>query len=218
MANGGNAAKAMQKILGKIIRPLYFDGPAFRGYLNFCAFNSVCSGRRRPDGGRVQLSAVQAAGPLQCDRLGQGPRSRGQNEHLQEQREPRVQGGPRGAVHLGHQGVPREAQVGLSPRNGTHCCFTRITSFHFYSSSHYSELLAAGTFQPLDSSLISGIKDGDFSEHFVTPSGVSSVVKHYFKDCQDVQFGKHVERVDLNADQSGWKIKTKVKKRKETNL
>ena len=46
-------------------------------------------------------------------------------------------------------------------------------------------------------------------EHFVTPEGVSSLVKHYFKGAQP-QFGKHVSSLDLREDRSAWTVRTQT--------
>ena len=65
--------------------------------------------------------------------------------------------------------------------------------------SYYSDLLTSGILTPMKSSSVSGMKesdDGGTTEHFVTPAGVSSVVKHYLKGV-DVHFGKHVQSMDI---------------------
>lgn len=49
----------------------------------------------------------------------------------------------------------------------------------------YSELLSAGVLQPLDS-LVEGLKHRDGDENYMTPQGMSSVVKHFLS-----QSGRH---------------------------
>lgn len=48
-------------------------------------------------------------------------------------------------------------------------------------ASWYSELLSAGLLQPL-SALIEGLRHADGSQNYVTPLGMSSVVKHYLSE------------------------------------
>uniref|UniRef100_A0A672FDR3 Renalase, FAD-dependent amine oxidase n=1 Tax=Salarias fasciatus TaxID=181472 RepID=A0A672FDR3_SALFA len=63
-----------------------------------------------------------------------------------------------------------------------------ISATPAYAQSHqsfYSELLAAGVLKPLDC-IIEGLKQKDISYNYVTPLGMSSLVKHFLSES-----GKH---------------------------
>lgn len=51
----------------------------------------------------------------------------------------------------------------------------------FVRVSWYSELLSVGILQPLNS-LIEGQRNSDGSQNYVTPLGMSSVVKHFLSE------------------------------------
>ncbi|KAM8924097.1 renalase isoform 2-T2 [Pelodytes ibericus] len=76
-----------------------------------------------------------------------------------------------------------------------------------YAQKHrifYDELLAQGIFKPLNSA-VEGMmmKDGTFN--FVTPQGVSSIVKHYLKlSGADVSYESHVTQINLQGDK--WEV------------
>ncbi|XP_047464367.1 renalase isoform X2 [Mugil cephalus] len=70
-----------------------------------------------------------------------------------------------------------------------------ITATPTYARSHhsfYSELLSAGILQPLDCP-IEGLKHKEDSENYVTPLGVSSLVKHFLSQSgADLQLEHHM--------------------------
>ncbi|XP_068247553.1 renalase-like isoform X2 [Palaemon carinicauda] len=74
-------------------------------------------------------------------------------------------------------------------------------------SMYYEELIGAGILAPLTCS-IEGMKDSaEGTNHYVTPKGISSVVKHFMNSANiDVKFGYHVNRIDLSDNK--WNVQT----------
>uniref|UniRef100_A0A672FEY9 Renalase, FAD-dependent amine oxidase n=1 Tax=Salarias fasciatus TaxID=181472 RepID=A0A672FEY9_SALFA len=80
-----------------------------------------------------------------------------------------------------------------------------ISATPAYAQSHqsfYSELLAAGVLKPLDC-IIEGLKQKDISYNYVTPLGMSSLVKHFLSES-----GKHTP--DCTRRGASWEVKRKV--------
>lgn len=70
-----------------------------------------------------------------------------------------------------------------------------ITATPTYAHAHhsfYAELLRSGVLQPLDG-LVEGLQQKDDSRNFITPHGMSSVVKHFLTQSgADLFFERHV--------------------------
>lgn len=65
------------------------------------------------------------------------------------------------------------------------CCIFSLQScniFVFSLSSFYQELLMNGIFKPLEGTTEGMMAMEEGTVHYVTPSGMSSVVKHYLKE------------------------------------
>ncbi|XP_037319559.2 renalase [Pungitius pungitius] len=86
-----------------------------------------------------------------------------------------------------------------------------ITSTPSYAQSHqrfYSELLSAGVLQPLDS-LVEGLKHRDGDENYVTPQGMSSVVKHFLSQSgADLFLERHVTALYRRG--ASWEVQRKA--------
>ncbi|CAN9508811.1 unnamed protein product [Ophioblennius macclurei] len=80
-----------------------------------------------------------------------------------------------------------------------------------YAQSHksfYSELLAAGVLKPLDC-IIEGLRQKDNSYNYVTPLGMSSLVKHFLSESgADLFLERHVTGVYRRG--ASWEVKRKV--------
>ncbi|XP_063077429.1 renalase isoform X2 [Engraulis encrasicolus] len=74
-----------------------------------------------------------------------------------------------------------------------------ITATPYYAKIHhsfYEELLAQGILRPLTSSVEGMMSREDGLKNYVTPKGVSSIVKHYLKESgAEVLFDRHVTHV-----------------------
>ncbi|KAI3365040.1 hypothetical protein L3Q82_010095 [Scortum barcoo] len=86
-----------------------------------------------------------------------------------------------------------------------------ITATSAYAQSHhsfYSELLSSGVLQPLDS-LVEGLKQKDGSKDYMTPLGMSSVVKHFLSQSEaDLCFEHHV--TGLYCRGTSWEVQRKA--------
>ncbi|XP_040922639.1 renalase [Toxotes jaculatrix] len=86
-----------------------------------------------------------------------------------------------------------------------------ITATPAYAKSHhsfYSELLSSGVLQPLHG-LIEGLKQKDDSKNYVTPLGMSSVVKHFLSESgADLFFEHHV--TGLYRRGASWEVERKA--------
>ncbi|XP_029953876.1 renalase isoform X2 [Salarias fasciatus] len=86
-----------------------------------------------------------------------------------------------------------------------------ISATPAYAQSHqsfYSELLAAGVLKPLDC-IIEGLKQKDISYNYVTPLGMSSLVKHFLSESgADLFLERHVTGVYRRG--ASWEVKRKV--------
>lgn len=86
-----------------------------------------------------------------------------------------------------------------------------ISATPAYAQSHhsfYSELLAAGILKPLDC-IIEGLKQKDNSSNYVTPLGMSSLVKHFLSESgADLFLERHVTGVYRRG--ATWEVKRKV--------
>ncbi|XP_064118040.1 renalase-like isoform X1 [Macrobrachium nipponense] len=75
-------------------------------------------------------------------------------------------------------------------------------------SAYYEELIGAGILAPLTSHIEGMRETGEHTNHYVTPQGVSSIVKHFMKSANmDVRYGHHVNRIDLSGNK--WNVETK---------
>lgn len=85
-----------------------------------------------------------------------------------------------------------------------------ISATPAYAQSHhsfYSELLAAGVLKPLDC-LIEGLKQKNITYDYVTPLGMSSLVKHFLSESgADLFFERHVTGVYRHG--ASWEVKRK---------
>ncbi|XP_073345705.1 renalase isoform X2 [Pagrus major] len=85
-----------------------------------------------------------------------------------------------------------------------------ITATAAYAQSHhsvYSELLSAGVLQPLDG-LVEGLRQRDGSTDYMTPLGMSSVVKHFLSESADLFFERHV--TGLYRRGASWEVQRKA--------
>ncbi|XP_035468131.2 renalase [Scophthalmus maximus] len=86
-----------------------------------------------------------------------------------------------------------------------------ITATPAYAQSHhsfYSELLSSGVLQPLLGQ-VEGLRHRDGSSDYVTPLGMSSVVKHFLSESgADVFFERHV--TGLHRRGASWEVETKA--------
>ncbi|XP_068455372.1 renalase isoform X2 [Clinocottus analis] len=86
-----------------------------------------------------------------------------------------------------------------------------ITATPTFFKSHfrfYSELVSAGVLQPLDS-LVEGLKHRDGEQHYVTPRGMSSLVKHFLSQSgADLFFERHVTGVIRRG--ASWEVQRKA--------
>ncbi|KAK2884350.1 renalase isoform X1 [Channa argus] len=86
-----------------------------------------------------------------------------------------------------------------------------ISTTPAYAKSHhsfYSELLSSGILKPLQG-LIEGLKQNDDYTHYVTPLGMSSVVKHFlYQSGADLFFEHHV--TGLYHRGASWEVQRKV--------
>lgn len=86
-----------------------------------------------------------------------------------------------------------------------------ITATAAYAQSHhsvYSELMAAGVLQPLDG-LVEGLRQRDGSTDYMTPLGMSSVVKHFLSESgADLFFEHHV--TGLYRRGASWEVQRKA--------
>lgn len=85
-----------------------------------------------------------------------------------------------------------------------------ITATPFYAQSHknfYTELLNAGILKPLDC-LIEGLQHKDDNRNYVTPLGMSSVVKHFLSQSgADLCLDRHV--TGLYRRGASWEVERK---------
>ncbi|XP_036428913.1 renalase isoform X1 [Colossoma macropomum] len=84
-----------------------------------------------------------------------------------------------------------------------------ITATPYYSRIHksfYEELLLHDLLKPLEATIEGMMLKDEGSLNYVTPSGVSSIVKHYLKESAgaEVCFGHHVTHVYCRG--SGWEV------------
>ena len=76
----------------------------------------------------------------------------------------------------------------------------------------YKSLLASGVLKPANVSMIQGMREerlgeGERTEHFIVPDGMSSLVKHFFKQSgAELNFGRRVAVVD--QQDSLWRVRT----------
>ncbi|XP_026869228.2 renalase isoform X1 [Electrophorus electricus] len=86
-----------------------------------------------------------------------------------------------------------------------------LTATPYYAKVHksfYEELLLHGIIKPLEATIEGLISNEEGSVNYVTPSGVSSIVKHYLKESgAHVLFGHHVTHVCCKG--SGWEVHQK---------
>lgn len=86
-----------------------------------------------------------------------------------------------------------------------------VTATAAYAQSHqsfYSELLSAGVLKPLDC-LIEGLRQKDGSKDYVTPLGMSSLVKHFLSESgADLFFEHHVTGVYRRG--ASWEVEKKT--------
>lgn len=86
-----------------------------------------------------------------------------------------------------------------------------ISATPAYAQSHhsfYSELLTAGVLKPLDC-IIEGLREKDISLNYVTPRGMSSLVKHFLSESgADLFLERHVTGVYRRG--ASWEVKRKV--------
>uniref|UniRef100_A0A3B1IQB6 Renalase, FAD-dependent amine oxidase n=1 Tax=Astyanax mexicanus TaxID=7994 RepID=A0A3B1IQB6_ASTMX len=83
-----------------------------------------------------------------------------------------------------------------------------ITSTPYYSKIHksfYEELLQHDILKPLEATMEGMMLKDEASINYVTPSGMSSIVKHYLRESgAEVFFGHHVTHVSRRG--SGWEV------------
>ncbi|XP_070708149.1 renalase [Pempheris klunzingeri] len=85
---------------------------------------------------------------------------------------------------------------------------TATPSYFQSHSSFYSELLSSGVLQPFDS-LVEGLKHKDGSRDYMTPLGMSSVVKHFLSESgADLFFEHHV--TGLYRRGASWEVRRKA--------
>uniref|UniRef100_A0A3Q1IUD0 Amine oxidase domain-containing protein n=1 Tax=Anabas testudineus TaxID=64144 RepID=A0A3Q1IUD0_ANATE len=85
-----------------------------------------------------------------------------------------------------------------------------ITATAAYAQSHhsfYSELLSSGVLQPLRG-LIEGLKQNNDCTNYVTPLGMSSVVKHFLSQSADLFYERHV--TGLFRRGASWEVQRKA--------
>ncbi|XP_026993483.1 renalase isoform X2 [Tachysurus fulvidraco] len=74
-----------------------------------------------------------------------------------------------------------------------------ITATPYYSKIHksfYQELLTHGVLKPLEATVVGMMAMEEGTEHYVTPSGMSSIVKHYLKEAgAEVFFGHQITHI-----------------------
>ncbi|KAK3869347.1 hypothetical protein Pcinc_025331 [Petrolisthes cinctipes] len=74
-------------------------------------------------------------------------------------------------------------------------------------SSYYEELVSAGVLAPLTNKVV-GMRGGEDTKHYVSPAGVSSIVKHYMKQANiNPRFEQHVRSIEEAAG-GKWNVKT----------
>ncbi|XP_037782200.1 renalase-like isoform X1 [Penaeus monodon] len=74
-------------------------------------------------------------------------------------------------------------------------------------TTYYEELINAGVLAPLTTKVVGMKVTDEGTKHYVTPSGVSSIVKHFMKEADiDAKFGHHVSSIETNGDK--WNVKT----------
>ncbi|XP_076856342.1 renalase isoform X1 [Brachyhypopomus gauderio] len=83
-----------------------------------------------------------------------------------------------------------------------------ITATPYYAKVHksfYDELLLCGILKPLEATIEGMLSNAKGSINYVTPSGVSSIVKHYLNESgAEVLFGCRVTHVRLKGP--GWEV------------
>lgn len=86
-----------------------------------------------------------------------------------------------------------------------------ITATPAYARAHhsvYSELLSLGLLQPFDS-IVEGLKASEGSRNYVSPLGMSSLVKHFLSESgADLVCGRHV--TGLFCRGASWEVRTKL--------
>jgi len=76
----------------------------------------------------------------------------------------------------------------------------------------YQALLASGVLKPANISMIQGMREdrlgeGERTEHFIVPDGMSSLVKHFFRQSgAELNFGRRV--AEVNRRDSLWQVRT----------
>ncbi|XP_071540579.1 renalase-like isoform X3 [Panulirus ornatus] len=74
-------------------------------------------------------------------------------------------------------------------------------------SSYYEELINAGVLIPLSSKVLGMRTSDEGTKHYVTPNGISSIVKHFIKEANVTpKFDHHVRSIDL--DNGKWNVRT----------
>ncbi|ROT61390.1 putative renalase isoform X2 [Penaeus vannamei] len=74
-------------------------------------------------------------------------------------------------------------------------------------TTYYEELINAGVLAPLTTKVVGMKVTDEGTKHYVTPSGVSSIVKHFMKEADiDAKFGHHVSSIETNDGK--WNVKT----------
>ncbi|KAM3860008.1 renalase [Diretmus argenteus] len=100
-----------------------------------------------------------------------------------------------------------------SPDNSSHSAdlgAQYITATEYYSHAHhsfYEELLSVGVLKPLEAP-VEGLKHQDGSRHYMTPLGISSVIRHYATQSgADLVFEHHV--TGLYRRGASWEVHRK---------
>lgn len=87
-----------------------------------------------------------------------------------------------------------------------------ITATSAYFQSHHSfylELLSSGVLQPLDVSLVEGLRHNDGNRDYMTPLGMCSVVKHFLSQSgADLFYERHV--TGLYRRGASWEVQRKT--------
>ncbi|XP_062859258.1 renalase isoform X2 [Trichomycterus rosablanca] len=84
----------------------------------------------------------------------------------------------------------------------------QCSHFHLSASSFYEELLGNGIFKPLEATVEGMMMKDEGSINYVTPLGVSSIVKHYLKESgAEVLYGQHITHIYRKG--SCWEVHRK---------
>eukprot|EP00095_Tigriopus_kingsejongensis_P010837 maker-scaffold332_size203095-snap-gene-1.19 protein:Tk10837 transcript:maker-scaffold332_size203095-snap-gene-1.19-mRNA-1 annotation:"hypothetical protein DAPPUDRAFT_327763" len=85
------------------------------------------------------------------------------------------------------------------------------TTYAQEHKSFHEELVSAGLLKPLTADIAGHRSKDSGMTNYVTPKGVSSLVKHYFTKSQfPVGLQHHVSDVSLNGDASRWTVRTQT--------